>query len=149
MATTVALGSGKAKVRSYGVGLLLSVITIGIYFFVWYYRLNVELKRIGESCSDPELAASRPGRSLLATSLGWILIVPPLISLWGFGKRLRRAENLVGVPSEDQFNAVFAFSLYLAGTFLFIPGLFYFYLVTEHQNGVIRAAGTRTQVAIA
>ncbi len=45
------------KTRSFWAGFGLSCITLGIYYFVWYYRLNDELKRVGTAKDDPPLLA--------------------------------------------------------------------------------------------
>ena len=50
----------------------LSFITLGIYFFYWYYQINDELRRFEH---DETIS---PVRSLMAIIFGWIIIVPPV-----------------------------------------------------------------------
>jgi len=59
MAQEIELGrGGLCKIRSFSVGGLLAVLTLGIYRFCWYYFVNEELKDIGASNDDPNLASS-------------------------------------------------------------------------------------------
>jgi hypothetical protein len=47
------------------------IITIGIYFFYWYYRINEEIQRFERDDS------MSPTRSLLAMIFGWIISASP------------------------------------------------------------------------
>ena len=38
-----------------------------------------------------------PGMSLLAVTIGSILIIPPFVSIWGTGRRMQIAQRTVGV----------------------------------------------------
>src|SRR3954447_297552 len=77
MAQEVTLGrGGLGKVRSFWIGLLLSVVTLGFYFYFWYWFVNDELKDIGAANDDPNLASSKPASSLLAVTLGHFLVIP-------------------------------------------------------------------------
>jgi hypothetical protein len=69
----------------------LSVITLGIYWFYWYYKINDEIRRYEKDDSV------RPGIALLAITLGWIIIVPPFISVYNTSKHIIRMEEKVGV----------------------------------------------------
>lgn len=51
---------GAGKIRSFPIGLLLTIITLGIYYFFWYYLLNDELKDIGVAKADRKLAEWPP-----------------------------------------------------------------------------------------
>lgn len=65
----------------------LSIITFGIYFFYWYYEVNDELRRFAH---DDTIS---PLRSLLAMTLGWIILVPPFIAMYNTAKQLQAAEQ--------------------------------------------------------
>jgi hypothetical protein len=127
------------KVRSFTLGFLLSVITFGLYGFFWYYFVNDELKDIGQAKGDSNLANSNPALSVLALFGGWF-IVPPLLSVYNYGQRIKRAQRLGGVPIEQQINPVISFLLFFPGSILIIPYFCHFWYVTKHQNGAIRAA---------
>ncbi len=140
MAQEVDIGEGSVgKLRSFPVGLAIAIITVGIYYFLWYYRLNVELKEIGLDRDDPRLAESNPGMSVRAFLIGGVLIVPPIVSVFNFCRRIRRAQRLTGVRPDDQISPLLAFCAALFG-FLIIPALFHFWYVTKHQNRALMAA---------
>lgn len=69
----------------------LSLITLGIYFFYWYYKVNDEIRRFEKD------ETVRPGIALLAITLGWIIIVPPFLSVYNTSKHIVRMEERVGV----------------------------------------------------
>jgi hypothetical protein len=93
----VDLGGPRAKVREPGLVLLWHVLTLGIYNFFWYYKINRELRDYGESMGDAQLAGSNPVLSLLAVTLGWLLIVPPFVSWWRCTGRIRAVQRKVDV----------------------------------------------------
>jgi hypothetical protein len=71
----------------------LSLITIGIYYFVWYYKINREAR---EYLGDDQI---KPGIALLAILLGWILLfIPPFVSTYRTGQRIERMQQKAGVP---------------------------------------------------
>jgi Domain of unknown function (DUF4234) len=83
---------GQSYVKRDPLGVLgLSFITIGIYWFYWYYKVNDEIRRYGKDDSV------RPGIALLAVTLGWIIIVPPFISIHNTSKHIVRMEERAGV----------------------------------------------------
>jgi hypothetical protein len=140
MAEEMKFRSGSGKIRSFGAGLGLSIITFGIYFYFWYFSVNNELQRIGESYSDPELSASKPINSLMAVLFGGMILIPPYLSVYRYGKRLKRAEGLVGVREDDQINPTLAFLLLFPGGILIIPAFIYYWYVTKHQNQAVNGA---------
>ncbi len=71
----------------------LTVVTLGVYGVVWYYRVNVELRDFGGAYRDRRLAGSSPRRSALAVAPGIVLLVPPIVSLARFVGRVRRAQR--------------------------------------------------------
>jgi hypothetical protein len=142
MAQEVDLGpGGTGKIRSFWVGLGLSVITFGIYGFCWYYFVNDELKDVGIEKGDQNLAQSSPAMSVVAILVGGWVIVPPLLSVYNYGQRIKRAQRLAGLPKGDQINPTVAFLLMFPGALLVIPYFLHFWYVTKHQNMALRAAG--------
>ncbi|MDQ6751345.1 MAG: DUF4234 domain-containing protein [Actinomycetota bacterium] len=74
----------------------LTFITIGVYFFVWYYKVNKEMAELGRAKNTQELGDS-PATSLMAVLFGWILLlIPPLVSEYKTCARLNKAERLTG-----------------------------------------------------
>jgi hypothetical protein len=71
----------------------LVFLTLGVYGFVWYYKINDEARRY---LQDDTI---KPGIALLAILLGWIIIVPPFISYYRTGQRIERMQSKVEVPT--------------------------------------------------
>jgi hypothetical protein len=88
---------------------LLTLVTLGIYFFVWYYKVNREMCDLGRARGTDELGDS-PGTSLLAVTLGALIIVPAIVSLYNTFQRTQTAARLTGV---EPLNGWIALVLYL------------------------------------
>lgn len=92
-------GSSEVAKKRHPLGILgLMLITLGIYFFVWWYKVNSELAEMGRARGTTELG-DNPGNSLLAMVPGFFIIVPPYISFYNGSNRLRAAERLMGRPA--------------------------------------------------
>ena len=65
----------------------LSWLTFGIYGAVWYYKINDEARRY---LHDDTIS---PGLALLALLVGWVIIVPPFVSLYRTGRRIQRMQE--------------------------------------------------------
>jgi len=143
MAQEVEFGKGgEAKIRSFWVGTGLVVITLGIYAFCWYYFVNNELKDVGLAKDDQNLGQSSPAMSVTALLLGgFTLWVAPLLSVYNYGQRIKRAQRLTGIPKQDQIDPIVAFLLYFPGGIVIVPLFFHYWYVTKHQNRAMRAAG--------
>ncbi len=98
-----------AKTRDPLAVALLTLVTLGIYFFVWYYKVNREMSDLGRARGTDELGDS-PGTSLLAVTLGALVIVPAIISLYNTFVRTQTAARLTGV---EPLNGWIALILYL------------------------------------
>jgi hypothetical protein len=72
----------------------LYFLTLGIYFFVWHYKVNDEARRF---LGDERI---RPGISLLAVTLGILVIVPVYVSIYRTGQRIALMEERAGVPDQ-------------------------------------------------
>ena len=102
MAETVTL-DGQAYIKRDPLGVLgLSVISLGIYWLYWYYKVNDEIRRFEKDDTV------RPGMALLAVTLGWFLIVPPFISICNTSLHVARMEERVGIsaPLSPALNVV-------------------------------------------
>lgn len=80
---------------------LLSVLTLGVYSAVWYYKVNREMRDYGSANGESDLAESKPARSVLAVTIGGLLIIPPIISLVRVVKRVQRVERIATGASRD------------------------------------------------
>jgi len=95
MAQTVVVNGETFKRRNIvGVWLGLPLITFGIYHLVWYYKINNEARRF---LKDDSIS---PGISLLAITLGAILIIPPFVSLYQTAVRVQLMQERAGLSSR-------------------------------------------------
>src|SRR3954452_14133417 len=89
-------GPGTAKIRSPWAAALLPIVTLGVYYFVWYYKINREMADLGKKRVREDLGDS-PGNSLLAVTLGALVIVPAIISTVHTAQRIQRAQDEVRI----------------------------------------------------
>jgi hypothetical protein len=112
-----------AKIRSPWAPGLLWIPTLGIYLAFWYYFINREMADLGRAKGTDELGDS-PGTSVLAVTLGALIIVPAVISIINTAKRIQAAQRLTGV--EPQMNGWLALVMALV-----ISPVFYAYEQSE------------------
>lgn len=91
MAASHRINGTTVKTRNPLAPVFLPIITFGIYILYWYYEINRELRDTGEDVS--------PGLALVAVTLGAVLIVPPIVSLYNTADRIRRTQVRAGVTS--------------------------------------------------
>jgi uncharacterized membrane protein len=68
------------------------LITLGIYFFVWYYKVNREAR-------DFARIEVSPAVSVIAVLFGWIIIVPPFVSIYRTGERVAQMQRAAGLEA--------------------------------------------------
>ena len=78
------------------------------------------------------------GFALMGGLTAW---VAPLLSVYNYGQRIKRAQRLTGMPKNDQIDPTIAFLLYFPGMLLIVPFFFHYWYVTKHQNMAMRSAG--------
>jgi pSer/pThr/pTyr-binding forkhead associated (FHA) protein len=93
------------QVRSPGAQWALCAL-VPFYSLIWYYRLCTE---IGQ-WSQGRIHTS-PGTSLLAVTLGGIIIVPPFVSIAGTMGRIRQCQQMAGLPPTASFWGFFGRAL--------------------------------------
>jgi mannose/fructose/N-acetylgalactosamine-specific phosphotransferase system component IIC len=131
MAETVTI-EGQQYLRRNPLGVLgLSLITLGVYFFVWYYKINVEIQREG---NDQTMS---PVRSLMAMIFGWLIIVPPFIAMYNTAKHVQAMET----RHDIQQTLEPAFTIALLVLFSLGNGVY----IQEHLNRGWDAAAGRTK----
>src|SRR5437764_11417127 len=89
----------RAKIRSPWGPALLPFITLGIYAIFWYYYINREMRDLGRAHNTDELGES-PGMSVLAVTLGALIIVPAVISVIHTFQRIQTAQRLNGIEPQ-------------------------------------------------
>ena len=118
-----------AKIR-HPLGVIgLSLITLGIYGLFWWYFINREMADLGQANGVPELG-DNPVLSVVALSIGSLIIIPPFVTWWRTAKRVETAQNRV--LGSNNFSPVLVFVL------IFIPlvGLISIYLIQSNLNQV-------------
>ena len=85
-----------AKIRNPWLVALFSLITIGIYYLFWYYFVNREMADYGEA-NEIDIGHS-PGMSVVAITIGSLIIVPPFVSIFHTGTRMRITRRVAGRP---------------------------------------------------
>ena len=101
------------KIRNPLAVIGLTIITLGIYGIFWYYYTNKELAEIGKAHNTDE-CGDAPGTSVLAVTLGALVIVPAFISAYNFCKRLSAAERLTGAPQGMEPGLLFVLYVFLS-----------------------------------
>lgn len=80
------------KIRNiFLVWLVWPILTLGIYHLVWWYKINREARDFGR-------IEVSPGISVVAITLGAIIIVPPFVSIYRTGERIGRMQAAAGLP---------------------------------------------------
>ncbi len=91
--TTIPGTQHNAKICNiFGVGALAFV---PFYHWIFWYRINKEMAELGRAKNTAELGTS-PGKSLLAVSLGALIIVPAVMSFFSTHKRIVAAQKMAG-----------------------------------------------------
>jgi len=129
MAETVMI-DGQRYLKRNPLGVVgLSFITIGIYFFYWYYKINDEIRLIER---DESIS---PMRSLMAMIFGWIIIVPPFIAMWNTATHVQKLEGRLDIQQRLEP----ALTLVIMLVVLIANGAY----IQEHLNRAWDAASMR------
>ena len=122
-----------AKIRN-PIGVLgLTIITIGIYGFCWWYFINREMVDLGKAAGSPDLG-DNPALSTLAYSLGGFIIVPACLTVFNTSKRIETAQNKV--LGSNNFSPVVVPLCFIGGFFLLLPFLAVPLLMQSNLNQV-------------
>ena len=128
MAETVTI-DGRPYLKRNPLGVLgLSFITLGIYFFYWYWKINDELSSFEH---DDTIS---PARWLMAILFGWIIIAPPFIAIYNTSKHVQGVERQMELQPEIEPALTIVFLV----LFSIVNGLY----LQEHLDRIWdRAAG--------
>ena len=125
-------GSGESfKVRGPVWVGIWSLVTIFVYAIWWTYVTAKHLSSYGRARGYD--LGQNPGMTLLAVTVGWLIIVPGLVALWRLTKRVQQAQRVSG--REDVLNGWIALVL-----FLVLSPVYYAYVQSE-LNKVWQAEG--------
>lgn len=128
-----------AKVRNPLAPALLPFVTFGIYSFVWYFKINKEMAALGRARGTSELG-DNPAMSLLAVLVGWIILVPPFVSLYNTSKRVEAAQRLAGRQDPTSAGLLFVLTIFISPVA--------FYMMQDGLNKVWASEGQGGQGAI-
>jgi hypothetical protein len=116
MAIDYDFNGAQVKGRNPFAVLGLSIITLGIYLIVWWYKINREMRDASARRIEVD-----PIMSVLAITLGGLVIVPALVS---FHKTARRAQEMSKLAGRSEGVNMWAYwLLYLftnIGAFIYL-----------------------------
>jgi hypothetical protein len=87
----VASGLAMKRRNPFAAWLGLPLITLGVYHFVWYYKIHKEMAEFDRRRAIPVV-----GPMLVLLLLGWT-VIGPIISYHNAGKRIRDAQTSAGL----------------------------------------------------
>ena len=103
-----------AKIRHPAIAFALVFATLGIYYPVWYYKVNRELRDLGRAVGDEQ----QLGRSPLTSwrdHFGWLIVVPPFVSFYGTSRRIAAAQDVSRTTRRSTAGS--GSRLYIVGAF--------------------------------
>jgi hypothetical protein len=111
VAESIHVRGAQVKIRNPFLVFVWSLVTFGIYYLVWYYKINRELRDAAGVDVSPLVA-------LLAVTVGWIVIVPPFVSWYRTFTRIGGAQEAAGLSTVA--SPMLGFILYVFAVF-FLP----------------------------
>jgi Domain of unknown function (DUF4234) len=124
--------AGEIKVRGPVWVGVWSLVSLGIYSIYWIYVTAKHLSDYGNSKGRD--LGQKPGMTLLALTLGWLLFfIPPLVAMYRQAKRIQQAQQLAGV---QPMNGWLALVLYLV-----LSPVFFAYEQSELNKAWAREGG--------
>ena len=90
-ATAGSRGRRPATVRQRGPvrAAVLALVTVSLYGFWWWRDVNRQLQALGQPAD--------PGRALAAVTVGWLLLVPPFLSVHRTTTMIAAAQRRAGL----------------------------------------------------
>ncbi|MGI9539247.1 MAG: DUF4234 domain-containing protein [Miltoncostaeaceae bacterium] len=98
MAEEIVVSGVDVKIRHPWGAWALSLITLGIYGLVWWFKINRELRDYSAAKGQP--FGNDPALSLLALFPGGAIIVPAIWTYWTTTGRIAGAQELSGTRNE-------------------------------------------------
>jgi uncharacterized iron-regulated membrane protein len=105
--------TGMAKLRKPWAVAVLSIVTIGIYGAVWWYKINREMADLGKATGRTEELGDNPTKSVIAATLGILIIVPFVMTTINTYKRVQATQRLTG--GGEVINGWLVLVMYLVG----------------------------------
>jgi hypothetical protein len=111
MAEQLQVGTTTVKIRNPVVVFVWALVTVGIYYVVWYYKVNREMR-------DAAGIDVSPWVCVLAITFGGLIVVPPFVSWWNTFERIRQTQERAGL--DRQVSPALGIILYIVA-FFFLP----------------------------
>lgn len=111
MAEQVQVRGTTVKIRNPFLVFIWSLVTLGVYYVVWYYKINRELR---DACA----VEVSPVVAIVAITIGWVVIVPPFFSWYRTFERIVQAQRNASVTNEA--SPVLGFILFVLAV-MFVP----------------------------
>lgn len=137
MAQSVQIPGAQSNAKICNVVGVGALCFIPFYTWIWWYRANREMADFGKAKGTEELGTS-PGKSLLAITLGALIIVPAILSFFGTHKRIVAAQKLTGQEPLNGWISVLAY-------FIFSPAWLAY--MQSGLNGVWENSGSAAAAA--
>jgi hypothetical protein len=102
-------GGAMVKVRNPWGVLGLSIITLGIYYCFYWYSINREMRDVGQTLGVD--LGSSPATSTLAFTLGAVVFIPFLVTVWTTGQRMERTQRALGITNPGSGGLFFVLHL--------------------------------------
>lgn len=133
MAERLQVDGTTVKLRNPFLVFVWSLVTLGVYYVVWYYKVNRELR---DACG----VNVSPVIALLAVTVGWLVIVPPFVSWYRTFERIVEAQRTSGVTGEA--SPILGFILYVIAVFVLPVEVIY---AQDELNKVWRTRDARSR----
>jgi len=96
-------GSRRLKARRPWAVAVLSLVTFNIYTIFWYYEVNREMRDYGSAHGEQNLARGKPWHSLLAITIGCVVVIPVLVTYTRCVDRVRAVEQIATGRSRSGY----------------------------------------------
>jgi hypothetical protein len=127
-----------AKIRHPVAVPALTVITLGIYGIYWWYQINREMVDLGKA-RNAHGTGDNATTSLLAVFPGFLIIVPPYVSLYNGIKRMQRSQEVT--TGEVTLNGWIVLVLLLVNVIIPFAGLIVPGYIQSEMNKVWESVG--------
>jgi len=134
-----------AKIRHPVAVPALTIVTLGIYGIYWWYQINREMVDLGRA-RDVDGLGDNPTTSLLAVFPGFLIIVPPYVSLYNGIKRMQRTQEVT--TGEATLNGWIILVLIVASFIVGIAGIIVPGYIQSEMNKAWEALGQGETAAL-
>lgn len=142
MAEELQVAGAQVKARNPWGTWALSLITLGVYGLVWWYKINRELRDVSAAKGQP--LDNNPVLAVLALFPGGIVIVPAILTYIYTARRARTVRELIVPGSEPSPNSPLTVLLALVGAFHSVYMQYALNHVWDRGRGADRVAASST-----